>query len=157
MRRAVSDRQCRCIFVSYSVRHSDQLVLGNQALLGESAVHHFSHQAPLPVQRINEHAVADLPTIDARTLFQNVTRHVESNDHGQRHLDAGHSAHGEDVVVIEGGRPDANHDMVWFHHRVGKVGHILQVFEAALLFEHYGFHRLDVCYTIHASFNRYPQ
>src|SRR5262249_58131801 len=67
-------------------------------------------------------------------------RHIETDDNGQGHLDTGHTADGEDVVVIERSRPHSNHHMVFSRHGVGEVRHILELFETALLFQQYGFH-----------------
>ena len=43
----------------------DQLVLGNEALLGEAAVHHFTHQADFRIERVDQHAVAFFPAAHA--------------------------------------------------------------------------------------------
>ena len=140
MGRSVSDRQRCGLLAGNAVRDSDQLVLRHETLLGESAMHHFSHQTSLTVERIDKHAVADLPSIDARTDFENLACHVKPDDHGQRDLDSGHAAYGEHVVVIEGGRLHPNHNMALFQYRVGEVRHIPESLEASLLFQHYRFH-----------------
>jgi hypothetical protein len=120
------------------------LVLRDEALLRESAMYHFAHQTPLTIERIHKHAVADLPRIDSRTCFENLARHVETNDHRQWHLDAWHATYCEQVVVIEGCGLHPNHDVPLHHDGVGEVRHILKLFEAALLFKDYSFHDITM-------------
>src|SRR5205085_838401 len=114
----------------------------DEALLRESAVHHFAHQASLTVERIHRHTLADLPAVDARSDFQNLACHVETDDDGQRHLDAGHTSDSEHVVVIKGCRLHANHDVVVRHDGIRKVRHELEIVETSLLFQDYGFHNV---------------
>ena len=49
---------------------------------------------------------------------------------GMRHLDAGHAAHREDVVIVERGRADADHDVAVGHDRIRKIGHVFETVDA---------------------------
>src|SRR6185503_6557918 len=108
----------------------------------EPAVHHLAHQPLLAVERVHQHAVAALPAVHAAADFNNLARDIEPDDHGHGHLDAGHAAHREDIVIVERGRLDPDHDVVVDDGRVGEVLYQLQLFQPAVLFKYYRLHRL---------------
>ena len=101
MGRAIGDRQGSRLLEADIVRHGDQLIRGNPTVFGHAAVQHLAHQAFLLIERVDEHAVAHLPTIDARPELRDLPRHVETDDHRQWHFDARHSANREHVVIVE--------------------------------------------------------
>src|SRR5438093_4246115 len=133
MRCTVGHRQCGCLLVSHSVRHPDQLVFGDKAFLREPAVHHLAHQPPLPVEWIDQHPLPGLPAIDAGPGLEDLASHVQSDDDGERHLDAGHAANRHDVVVIQGGRLHTDHHMPVGHPRIWEVRAVHELLGPAML------------------------
>ena len=101
VRRAVGHRQGCCLLVGHVSGHGNQLISGDQTFFGKTAMHHLAHQALLFVERVHQHAVAFVPARDARANFQNFTGQIEADNHGHRHLDAGHAAHREYIVIVE--------------------------------------------------------
>ena len=81
-------------------RHGNQLIGRHEAGLRHAAVEHFAHQSLLLVERIDEHAVPELPVRYAASHLGNFARHVEPDHHRQRHLDARHAV-ADDVVEEE--------------------------------------------------------
>src|SRR5439155_22405795 len=73
---------------------------------------------------------------DAGPGLENLASHVQSNDDGERHLDAGHAANRQDVVVIQGARLHTDHHMPVGHHRIGEVRDVLELVEPAMLRQH---------------------
>jgi hypothetical protein len=115
-------------------------VLGHQAFFGEPAVHHLAHQALRAVKRIDEHAVTRFPARHGWTDFKNFAGEIEPDDHRHGHLDPRHSAHREHIVIVEGRCAHADHDMTFRDDRVGKVGHVLQLIQSAVLSQYDCFH-----------------
>src|SRR5437868_13351703 len=101
---------------------------------------HFSHEATLTVERIHEHTIAGLPALDTGTNLQDLTCDVETDDDRKRDFDSGHTANGKHVVVIEGGRPYTNDDMVVGNGRIRKVRYILETIQTSLSFQNYSSH-----------------
>jgi hypothetical protein len=110
--------------------------------LRHAAVQHLAHQAFLLVERVDQHAVADRPAGDTGTDLGDLARHVEADHHRQRHLDPGHAAHREHVVVVERGRPHPDDHVPLDRSGDGMVAHDLQLFEPTVLAQKEGFHGL---------------
>ena len=136
VRGAVGDRQRRRLLEASRLSGMrDELVGRDEAVFRHAAVEHLAHQALLLVERIDEHAVAGLPAGHARADLGDLARHVEADDDRQRHLDAGHAPHGEDVVIVERRRPDADDDMAFDGFGLGMVVDDFEIFETAMLAE----------------------
>jgi hypothetical protein len=136
VRGAVGDRQRRGVFEAHAVRHRHQLLGGDAAIFRHAAVEHFAHQAFLFVDRVDQHAVAGLPALDAGAHFGDLARHVEPDDHRQRHLDARHAAHGEHVVIVERRRAHANDHLAVARLRRRVIGDDVEIVEAAVAAQH---------------------
>ncbi len=65
------------------------------AALGQPAVDRLAHEpAPHAVDRIDEHAIADAPALDARAELGDLAGEVEAHDGRHGDLDAGHARAG---------------------------------------------------------------
>ena len=148
VRGAVGDRQRRGIFEADAGRHRHQLVGGDAAIFRHAAVEHLAHQAFLLVDRVDQHAVAGFPASHAGADLGDLARHVEPDDHRQRHLDARHAAHGEDVVIVERRRTHADDHFAVAGLRRRVIGDDVEIVEAAVAAENQGFHRS--CIPSHA-------
>src|SRR2546425_11289179 len=140
MRCTVSNRQRSCFLVTHPIGDPNQLVFGNQTFLRKAAVHHLAHQSSLPVERIDKHTVTGFPAIDAGPRFENLAGHIQTDDDGKRHLDAGHAANRHDVVVIKGGRLHTDHDVAIRHDRIGEVRYALELIEPAMPLQYHCLH-----------------
>ena len=79
-----------------------QLMRACPAKLGQAAMDRLAHQAAFDaVDGVDHDTVAFLPAGHARPDLGDLAGYVEAHDGGHRHLDAGHAAAGEDVVVVE--------------------------------------------------------
>ncbi len=108
-RGAIGDRQRGRLLKADAFRNLDELMRLGAAEFGEAAVLGLAHQAAFDaVDRIDQHAITDVPAGDAGAKFGDLTDHVEANDDRQRHLDAGHTAAGENVVIVDRRCPHAD-------------------------------------------------
>src|SRR5437867_3409376 len=146
VRGAVGDRQRRRLLEAHARRHRDELIGSDQAVFRHAAVEHLAHQAFLLVDRIAQHAVASLPTGNAGPDLGDLARHVEADDHRQRHLDAGHATHGEHVVIVERRRPHPDNDVAFGRLRHRVVANYFEIFEGPMRTQHEGPH----CLATHA-------
>jgi hypothetical protein len=121
--RAVGHGEGGSIREGHAVGNADQLVCAGSAQLGEPAMHRLAHQAAFdPIDRIDEHTIALLPVGDTGTHRGDLAGHVEPHDDRHRHLDAGHAAPGEDIVVVERACFDRQDDVAFARLWIGKVG-----------------------------------
>ena len=113
------------------------------AHFGETAMDGLAHQSALdPVDRIDQHPVADRPVVHPRPHCDDLSGDVQAHDCRHRHLDAGHATSGENVVVIERRCPYPQHHIAGAGLRVGEVGFKSDIGEAAMLAQHHCLHRL---------------
>jgi hypothetical protein len=63
------------VSISDAIRHPDQLVLRDEALLRQSAMD-FSYEPTLAVERIHGHTIAGFPVLDAGTDLHNLACHI---------------------------------------------------------------------------------
>src|SRR5262249_14676506 len=142
VRGAVGNRQRSGLLETHARGHGDELIGGNEAVFRHAAIEHLAHQALLLVDRIDQHAVAGLRGGTATPAPGHSARHIEADDHRQRHLDAGHAAHGEHIVVVEGGRshPDDDVALGRLRHRV--VADHVEIVEPPMRAQHEGPHCL---------------
>src|SRR6516164_7732333 len=111
------------------------------AIFGKPAMHRLAGQPALdPVDRIAEHAVADLPAGNTGTGYSDLPGDSEPQDGRYRDLDPRHAAAGEDVVVIERGGADPHQDVARAGHRIGEVRLIAQS-TFAVLAQYHSLHR----------------
>ena len=103
---AVSHRQRGCGDQVDARGHAHQLVGPDAAELRHAAVEHLALQLEVPGERIDDRRIAGLPAGHPRPDLVHHARHVEPEHDGQRHLDARHALHGEQVVMVERGRRD---------------------------------------------------
>ncbi|CFU02379.1 Uncharacterised protein [Bordetella pertussis] len=131
--RAESHRQRGRLLVADAVRNADQLVLARLAQFGQAAVHGLAHQAALgPVDRVDQHAVAGLPALYARTDFDDFAGHVQPHDDRKVQLDAWHPPPGEYIVIVDRRCLDAQDHVAFARLRIGKCGVVLQDFRTAV-------------------------
>ena len=143
--RAVGDGQCRRIGEADAVGNPDELVGARPAEFGQAAMHRLAHQAAFdPVDRIDQHAVALLPAGDTGAHFGDLAGHIEAHDRRHRHLDAGHAAAGEDVVVVEGRRLDGDDHIAFARRGVGEAGLVDQAVRPAMLTDNCCFHFISL-------------
>ena len=68
----------------HAVRHADELAGGDEAVLGEPAVHRLAHEPALdPVHGVHQHPVAAPPPFHSGTDLRHLARDVESRDDGE--------------------------------------------------------------------------
>jgi hypothetical protein len=133
VRGAVRDRQRSGFLVSDFLGHAQELVRGDEAFLGETAVHHLAHEPFFLIERVHQDAVARFPAFDAGTDLEDFTGEVETDDHRHRHFDPGHAAHGEHVVIVERGGAHANDHVPFGCDRIRKIGYVFQLVQPAVL------------------------
>src|SRR5882672_4904683 len=81
MGRAVGDRERRCLLERHGVRHTQELLGGNTAILRHAAVEHFAHQPLLRMDGVDEDAVAWFPAAYAWSRLDNFPSHIKPDDH----------------------------------------------------------------------------
>ena len=136
MRGAVGDRQRGRLLEADRARHGDELIGVNAAIFRHAAVEHFAHQAFLLAHGIDQHAVALFPLRDPAALLDDFPRHVEADDDRQRHLDPGHAAHCEHVMIIERRSAHPDHHLPCIGPRCRVVLHQLELIEPTLWLNH---------------------
>ena len=133
VRGAIGDGQRGRLLIADIGGHADQLAGGDQTFFGQTAVHHLAHQADLGVERIDQHAVADRPVVDAGADFQNFTGDIKTDDHRHRHFDTRHAAHREHIVIVKGGGANADDHVAFLDDGIRKIGHVFEIVDAAVL------------------------
>src|SRR5437016_3589549 len=110
------------------------------AIFGEAAMHGLADEAALdPVDRIADDAVADPPALDPRAERGDLAGDIEPHDRRHRDADARHAAAGEDIVVIERGRPHPHDDIAFAGDRIGEIALQPRPF-GAVLAQYQGLH-----------------
>ena len=56
---------------------------------------------PDPVDRVNEHALADFPLFDIGANLNDLAGKIQTHDARHRHLDARHSVAGKDIMIVQ--------------------------------------------------------
>src|SRR5271165_954756 len=104
-------------------------------------MHRLTCQPALdPVDRVAEHAVADLPAGNIGTRCGDLAGDIETHDGRHRDLDPRHAAPGKNVVVIERGGTDPHHHVARARRRIGEVRLVAQS-TRAMLAQYHSLHR----------------
>src|SRR5262249_40665406 len=101
MRCAIGNWEGCSLLERHRLRHRQQLLSGNAAILRHSTIEHFAHQPFLRINRIDEDTVPCLPAGHAGPRLDHFSSHIKPEDHRQRHFNTWHTAHREDVVIVE--------------------------------------------------------
>ena len=131
MCRAIRDGQGSRAREAHAVRNADQLLGGDEAILGEAAVDELADEALAGIDRMQQHPVADGIPFDPGSDGRDRSRAVAAHHHRQRQLDARHAVQGEQVVAIDGGAADADQHLARAGPRLGEPDSefgLLQVF-----------------------------
>jgi hypothetical protein len=140
-RRAIGDGQRGRVGERDTVGNLDELVGARLAQLGQAAMHGLAHQAAFhAIDGIDQHAIALLPAADAGPDLGDLAGHVEAHDRRHRHLDAGHAATREDVVVVERRGLDGHDHIALAGLGIGEAGLEIQAVGPAMLADDCGFH-----------------
>src|SRR5437867_10010116 len=96
---------------------------GYAGVFGEAPVPHLADEPARPdaVGRIDHHAIADLEGAHLAADLDDVAGEVDPHDAWHGHVDPGHTAPREDVVIVEGGGTHANDHVSRARFRIGEV------------------------------------
>jgi hypothetical protein len=110
------------LFEADAVGDAHELMRAQPAILGQPAMHGFTGEATLdPVDRIAEHALAQLPSTHAGADRGDLAGDIEPHDRRHRNPDPRHAAPGEHIVIIERGGAHPQHNIALARHRIGEI------------------------------------
>jgi hypothetical protein len=92
------------------------------------------------IDRVDHDTVTDSPVADTGPERHDVAGKVDPHDARHRDFDSRHTAPGKNIMVVQGGRFHAHHNLACGRPWIGKILHIADRTRAAMLVDHCCFH-----------------